>query len=607
MTQVSEPWIGRECGMSAHIRNHDWSTTPLGPIERWTERFKLMVEQVLASSLVSGLTCGPERILVYNEAAARLFGDRHPGALGRPLSEAFPDTWPVVAPLYERVFLGESVHVPAQPFDLGGSEVFDAYLTPMRDEAGAVIAALTVCFEISGRLRTEAALRVSEERLARALEAGEVGVWEIDLATLDAWRSPQHDRIFGYEAPLPTWTYDMFLDHVTPEDRDSVDACFRDAIAAGGQWNFECRIRRADGKLRWIGAQGRIDAGAGKHLRRMKGTVRDITERKSSEAALRESEERFRGLVEGFGQFSWEAHPDGSIVADSPGWRAFTGQRLEEWQGSGWLDAIHVDDRAATEQKWRAAVAAGSAVDAEYRLWHASSASWRWSNVRVVPITRPNGTIRKWAGVNIDVNDRCMLQARLEVLVNELQHRARNLLGVVAAIADRTVKRGESVEAFQERLQALSRAQGLLSQSGSDTVEVGALVRAELAAHVDKSSDRIEVGGPPVLLTARQVQNFALALHEMATNAVKYGALRNDTGRLAVTWDVTQDRRGRSRLALSWVESGIRVDAGQTIRRGYGTELIQQALPYALQASVDYALGENGVRCQIDMPITCPV
>lgn len=290
--------------MSALIRDHDWSTTSLGPIERWTERFKLMVEQVLANPLISGLTCGPERILVYNEAAARLFGDRHPGALGRPLSEAFPDTWPVVAPLYERVFLGESVHVPAQPFDLGGGEVFDAYLTPMRDEAGAVIAAHMIGFEIGGRLRTEAALRVSEERLARALEAGEVGVWEINLATLDAWRSPQHDRIFGYEALLPRWSYDMFLDHITPEDRDSVDAGFQDAIAADGPWNFECRIRRADGKLRWIGAQGRIDAGAGSHLRRMKGTVRDITERKSSEAALRESEERFRGLVEGFGQFS---------------------------------------------------------------------------------------------------------------------------------------------------------------------------------------------------------------------------------------------------------------------------------------------------------------
>lgn len=200
-----------------------------------------------------------------------------------------------------------------------------------------------------------------------------------------------------------------------------------------------------------------------------------------------------------------------------------------------------------------------------------------------------------------------MLQARLEVLVNELQHRARNLLGVVAAIADRTVKRGGSVEAFEERLQALSRAQGLLSQNGSDTVEVGALVRAELAAHVDELSDQIEVGGPPVLLTARQVQNFALALHELTTNAVKYGALRNDTGRLAVTWDVTRDRRGRPRLSLGWIETGIPVDPGQATRRGYGTELIQQALPYALQASVGYVLGENGVRCQIDMPITCPV
>ncbi len=261
-----------------------------------------------------------------------------------------------------------------------------------------------------------------------------------------------------------------------------------------------------------------------------------------------------------------------------------------------------------TERTWREVVATGGSVDYEYRLWHAPSQSWRWSNVRAVPITDPDGSIRKWSGMNIDVTDRHKLLARQEVLVNELQHRARNLLGVVASIADSTVRQGGSVEAFEVRLQALSRAQDLLSQAGSDKVEVGALVRAELAAHLaahaDSGSRRARVSGPEVHLTARQVQNFALALHELATNAVKYGALRDGTGELLVTWEIVRDKRQRRRLALSWIESGVAVEPDKVIRRGYGTELIQEALTYALEAKVDYELGKDGVRCRIEMPVS---
>ncbi|WP_331317366.1 hypothetical protein [Methylobacterium mesophilicum] len=98
------------------------------------------------------------------------------------------------------------------------------------------------------------------------------------------------------------------------------------------------------------------------------------------------------------------------------------------------------------------------------------------------------------------------------------------------------------------------------------------------------------------------MRNFALALHELTTNAVKYGTLKIGVGQLSVEWEIISGERGRRRLALDWMESGVDVRPAEVTRRGYGTELIQEALAYALDADVRYALGEDGVRCRIEMP-----
>ena len=129
------------------------------------------------------------------------------------------------------------------------------------------------------------------------------------------------------------------------------------------------------------------------------------------------------------------------------------------------------------------------------------------------------------------------------------------------------------------------------------------MVRAELAAHTDAKPPKVTISGPTVRLTSRQVQNFALALHELTTNAVKYGALKGDAGQLSVNWSVERTEKGGRRLALTWTESGVDVRPKRATRRGYGRELIEKALPYALRARTDYVLGEGGVRCRIELPL----
>lgn len=138
MSKVYDSWPPGESEMAGRIRSHDWSATVLGPIECWSSSLKRLVELMLSSQLVSCIVCGSERLLIYNDVAAKLYGHHHPVALGRPLPETFPQGWSTVAPYYERSFAGESITVVSQPLDTRGegseaTDIFDALLIPVRE------------------------------------------------------------------------------------------------------------------------------------------------------------------------------------------------------------------------------------------------------------------------------------------------------------------------------------------------------------------------------------------------------------------------------------------------------------------------------------------
>lgn len=198
-------------------------------------------------------------------------------------------------------------------------------------------------------------------------------------------------------------------------------------------------------------------------------------------------------------------------------------------------------------------------------------------------------------------------EAHLQLLVAELQHRTRNQLAVVRTIADQTLRSSDSLATFgarfSSRLAALGRVQSLLSR-GNDSIDLGELVRSELVAlNAEPDGDRIRLAGPPLLLAPQAVQVMALALHELATNAVKHGALAQDDGRLSVTWTVTEPH-GEVTAVIDWVESGVVLAGGTSPRgSGFGRQLIERALPYDLGATTKLEFTPDGVRCRIELPL----
>lgn len=224
------------------------------------------------------------------------------------------------------------------------------------DAAGKVIRRLGVVMDVTERKRAEEALRESEAHLKFTLESSQLGDWELDLATGAARCSLRHDRCFGYSEPIAEWGFDKFIAHVHPDDRDRVERHFRACVKANTSWDFECRVIWPDGSTHWIAAQGNVFFADGQ-ARRMHGIVRDVTERKRAEEELRESEERFRLMIEGSEQVLFYTHDrEHRFNYLSPSTRDVLGYDPEELVGQPCDllviadDPMNVDVHALTDQ-----------------------------------------------------------------------------------------------------------------------------------------------------------------------------------------------------------------------------------------------------------------
>ena len=351
-------------------------------------------------------------------------------------------------------------------------------------------------------------------------------------------------------------------------------------------------------------------------IRRKDGTVGGIfilafetTKRVLAIRALRQSETRYRAFVHATSNSLYRMSADGTKLLEVTGslLRPFDGKT--ESSSTPSEDYIHPDDREKTQTAWMEAVRTEQPYVMEFR-GQRPNGTFGWVLSRAVPIRDEQGRVVEWLGSATDITVRKQAQESNEVLIAELQHRTRNLLAVVRSISRQILKSSTNPRDFadqlDDRLGALSRVQGLLSRPNGQAVTIETLVQLELSAlGAEKDDKRITLRGPHVPLPYGVVQTLALALHELATNALKYGALTSPLGSLHVTWNVLNGPHPERRLILKWVEHGVAptTSTASPVRRGYGRELIERALPYQLNAKTTFELSDEGVRCAIDVPL----
>ena len=289
-----------------------------------TEREHFLAEVVENASTPFGVGAPDGSLLLFNRAFAELTGYSREELEQRRLTWATdltPPEWRAreAESLSKASRTGEPVRYEKEYIRKDGSRVpVELFVQPVLDSQGQVVHYRSFLNDVSERKRAEAALRESEARLSFSLDTARTGAWDLDLVDHTAHRSLQHDQIFGYQELLPQWTYEMFIEHVLPEEREAVDRNFRQALATRGDWSFECRILRQDGATRWIWAAGRHRADETGQPRRMAGIVQDITERKQAEAALRESHDRTTAILESIADAFYSLDDEWRFVVVNP-------------------------------------------------------------------------------------------------------------------------------------------------------------------------------------------------------------------------------------------------------------------------------------------------
>ncbi len=451
------------------------------------------------------------------------------------------------------------------------------------------------------RANAEAALKASEMRFRAFVTTSSDAVYRMSPDWSEMLRLDGGDFIPDTESPSKNW----METYITPAERAPVSAATGEAIAEKKMFILEHRALRVDGTYGWVLSRAIPILDDDGEILEWMGAATDINARREGEAALRESERRQQVLIEGVPQLVWRAVDGGNWTWASPRWSEYTGQTEPASLGLGWLEALHPDDRNHVVKLWDAAVEQGE-FTAEYRVREAKSGRYHWFQARATPVRDDAGTLIEWLGASTDVDDLRQLQERQRILVAELQHRVRNMLTVIRSVFARTVETGGDAEAtaahFKGRLDALARTQVIVTQNVDGTADLETLIRDELLSVAVSDGPNLEIEGPSVLLPAKAIESIGLAIHELTTNSLKYGALKTPNAKLNIRWNI-QDGAGGPRLSFTWTEQGVPAVPVKPAREGFGRELIEEALPYRLGAQTKLEFLGGGVRCSITLPI----
>jgi len=600
--------------MGELIRSFDWAISPLGSPVRWPGELRTLVQVMLTSRQPMFIAWGPERIMLYNDGYAPMCAHRHPWALGQPFEKVWADIIQDVGPIMDAAYSGVPTYMDDIEFQMlrHGQTVethFSFGYTPVHGEDDRVVGMFCTALEITAEVKQAKARGVELRRIRELLDNAP--------SFMAVLTGPEH--VFE----LTNAAYMQLIDH-----RDVIGKTIREALPdIVGQGFYELLDGVYQTGEPFIGRGLEIDLQASpgatpqraylnfiyQPIRNDAGQItgvfvegNDVTDQKRAEIALRESELRGKLALAATEMGVWECQVvDGrfqELVGDDRAITLLGGTPGEQASFDTFASRLHVEDRLRLAPAAMAALAEGSdgILDIEYRVGLAAG-DFRWVHARAQALF--DGNVVRFVGTVRDVSAEKDAEAQQQLLSSELQHRVKNTIAMVSAIATQTL-RGEAIreqrESFASRLSALAQAHDILTTRTWQGAPIRSVIEGALTPH--GSGDRFVLHGDRVELSARQALSMALTIHELATNAAKYGALSAPDGIVEISW--TAEGAGSDRrFIFRWQETGG-PEVQEPTRKGFGSRMITRVLAADFSGSVSIEFGLAGVICILASPIS---
>jgi PAS domain S-box-containing protein len=565
-------------------------------------RYRLFSEETREGVVVHN----GEVILDCNPAYARIFGYGSVAeVIGLP-STAF------VTPRSAALLLEKGALDSEEPYEIEAirkdGSVFPAEFVGRPSTWQGRKVRIGLARDLTERKRREAALRESEAHFAAIFDQSAAGFGEVDLTGRFLRVNDRFCEISGYTRE-ELLNGRRMQDITHPDDLPENVRLFQHAVESGKPFEIEKRYIRPDGSEVWVSNTVTLIRGEMGPPTIASVSI-DLTARREAEAALRQSESRLRLALDAGRMAVWESDSRTNSVTTSPELNRLLGFPED---ASPSIEEIRDRYAPGAQDRLRAAAAAALARgerNAEEELeiiWPDGSRHWLLLRADLEVVTGEDGAVSiKAMGVAFEITERKLWEERQRLLINELNHRVKNTLATVQSIALQSFRRMDAatgsnvVTAFQDRLFALARAHDILTRDNWEGAELRDIVGEVIEPYCRQSSGRCDIDGPRVRLTPSMALALSMAVHELATNAAKYGALSVSEGQVSISWSVIPGEPRQ--LILCWQERG-----GPPVvlpqRKGFGTRLIERSLAQELAGEVSLAYVPTGVVCTIKAPL----
>ena len=545
-----------------------------------------------------------DRCYTYaNARYATLVGRSVDGIIGLTVEEVIGARYPEIAQRLDDTLAGEVREFEIDLPSAGGGRRMRVTYIPDRGSDGEIEGMVALLTDISNEHRAERERVQTQKLMARTLDGVAVLICRLDpqgiVRSVNEKAKEQgglrEEDVIGVPFEDTPW-WDV-SDDVRGEVRSLVDRA-----AAGEIVRKDMRARRYDGEIRWADFQV-VPIFENDEVISLIASGTDITDRRVAEDAANQATERLTVAMEAgraIGAWDWNVQEDTHTV--DPVFAATFGIDPAEAEAGlpseRFVNNIHEEDRERVRLAIEEAVRTGEVYEQDYRV-HTIEGDTVWVLARGRCFRDEAGRPSNFPGLAFDITERKAVERQRLALMDELNHRVKNTLAVVQSLAHQSFERGTpETNTFNGRLATLGAAHTLLTRTAWESADLFDVARDTVAV-CQTDPRRISIGGPSVHLKSTPALAFASAFHELCTNAIKYGALSNDTGTVRVEWETGGEPE---ELRVRWTESDGPTPKADP-RKGFGLRMIQSVLASDIQGTVNMAFPPTGLELTAIVPL----